>query len=369
MERPIIKPLGTPVEELDSPSLIIDVDILDHNINTVHSFFKKQKATLRPNVEAHRTPAIALKQIKAGGTSEGIAVSTIGQAEVFFSSGFKNILILQPIIGQNKIKRLCSISKVADITVLVDNLSNVQEISKIANDNNSTINLSVGIDCGKGVFGITNSKEAVNIIEKIQQSPSVTFQGIIGLQPDSIKSNNDESLKTVTKQLKPLLDTLQILDSKNIEIQSVAAGNTSSYDIVSQIEEITEVIAGKYAIMDLKLTNDHNELNSAAQVLTTITGIPEQGVIITDGGQKAIGADLGEPTITKPLNLSMGGLSAEHGNVQDNDLKNQNLKIGDKIWVSPWDSGECCNLHDYIHAIKDEKLIAIWEVSARGVYR
>ena len=121
--------------------------------------------------------------------------------------------------------------------------------------------------------------------------------------------------------------------------------------------------------MDLQLIDFRTELKSAGKVLTTITGIPEQGVIITDGGQKAIGADLGDPIISNPTGLSLGGLSAEHGTIKDTELKNQNLKTGDKILISPWDAGECCNLHDYIHAIKDGKLIAIWDVSSRGVYR
>ena len=369
MERPIFKPLGTASEQLDSPSLLIDVDSLDHNISTVHGFFKKQTAKLRPNVEAHRTPAIAKKQIEAGGTSEGIAVSTIGQAEIFFSNGFKNILVLQPVIGKNKLSRLSSISKEADITIIVDHTDNVQEISEIASENNSSINISVAIDCGKGLFGVTNPTDVVTIIEKIQTSPSVTLQGIVGFQSDILKSNFTELVEDTKKQLKPLLDTLQILKEKNIEIKSVSAGNNSSYNAVCEIEEITEVIAGKYAIMDLQLIDFRTELKSAGKVLTTITGIPEQGVIITDGGQKAIGADLGDPIISNPTGLSLGGLSAEHGTIKDTELKNQNLKTGDKILISPWDAGECCNLHDYIHAIKDGKLIAIWDVSARGVYR
>ena len=66
MERPIFKPIGTPTEQLDTPSLIVDVDALDHNIATVASFFENSAAKLRPHVEAHRTPAIAHKQPGSG---------------------------------------------------------------------------------------------------------------------------------------------------------------------------------------------------------------------------------------------------------------------------------------------------------------
>ena len=32
MERPIFQPVGTPVEELDTPALVIDLDVMDKNI-------------------------------------------------------------------------------------------------------------------------------------------------------------------------------------------------------------------------------------------------------------------------------------------------------------------------------------------------
>ena len=93
MERPIFKPIGTPTEELDTPSLIVDVDALDHNIATVASYFAGRIAKLRPHIEAHRTPAIAHKQLAAGGHVGGIAVSTLGQAETFVPNGFSDVFV------------------------------------------------------------------------------------------------------------------------------------------------------------------------------------------------------------------------------------------------------------------------------------
>ena len=74
MERPVLKPVGTPVEELDTPALIVDLDVLDKNIETVHSFFESSQAKLRPHVEAHRCPAIAHKQLAAAGGCESAGV-------------------------------------------------------------------------------------------------------------------------------------------------------------------------------------------------------------------------------------------------------------------------------------------------------
>ena len=40
MERPIFKPVGTPVAQLDTPALVVDLPILERNIDTLHSFFR-----------------------------------------------------------------------------------------------------------------------------------------------------------------------------------------------------------------------------------------------------------------------------------------------------------------------------------------
>ena len=48
MERPIFKPVGTPVEQLDTPALVVDLAILERNIDTLHGFFRQHDAKVRP---------------------------------------------------------------------------------------------------------------------------------------------------------------------------------------------------------------------------------------------------------------------------------------------------------------------------------
>ena len=72
MERPIFKPLGTPVAQLDTPALVVDLALVEHNIATLHAFFQQREAKVRPHVTAHRCPALAHKQLAAGSTVGGI---------------------------------------------------------------------------------------------------------------------------------------------------------------------------------------------------------------------------------------------------------------------------------------------------------
>ena len=112
MENPIVKPIGTDVLQLDTPAVVLDLDDLDFNIKSMASFFEdEKKPKLRPYASVHRTPAIAHKQIDAGGTVGGICVSTLDQAEIFADSGITDILLLNFVITKRKINRLAALSK------------------------------------------------------------------------------------------------------------------------------------------------------------------------------------------------------------------------------------------------------------------
>ena len=97
-----------------------------------------------------------------------------------------------------------------------------------------------------------------------------------------------------------------------------------------------------------------------------IVSTPEPGVAIMDAGQKAIGADTGMPRIDNPPGVEVKPMSAEHGSLV---VREGSVALGDKVWVVPWDVGHTANLHDYMQVVRDGRLEAVWEVSARGRFR
>lgn len=85
-------PAGTPVDRLDTPALLVDLDRLDAAIATV-------EGPVRAAVWAHGTPAIARRQTVHPGVS-GIAVRSVAEAEVFAAAGFEDIRILRPLVTE-----------------------------------------------------------------------------------------------------------------------------------------------------------------------------------------------------------------------------------------------------------------------------
>ena len=107
-------------------ALVVDLNALLRNIETLHAFFRDRDAKVRPHVASHLCPAIAHKQIAAGGTVGGISVATVGQAEVFAQRGFDDILIANEVVTRRKIERVCAMAGECSVTLACDSPDNVR---------------------------------------------------------------------------------------------------------------------------------------------------------------------------------------------------------------------------------------------------
>ncbi|MCE2459531.1 MAG: hypothetical protein J4F38_01960 [Pseudomonadales bacterium] len=93
MQRPLEKPIGTRVEELDTPALLLDLSRFENNA----SRFEGVTPPVRAEAWIHKTPAIARLQVAVPGVA-GIAVRSIAEAEVFAAAGFDDIAIRRPLV-------------------------------------------------------------------------------------------------------------------------------------------------------------------------------------------------------------------------------------------------------------------------------
>ena len=159
-------------------------------------------------------------------------------------------------------------------------------------------------------------------------------------------------------------------EGAGLQVETVCIGGTHNYEIVGAMSGVTEVPAGTYALMDYKFRQSRPQLKPAARVMATVTSRPEPGTAILDSGRKAMGEDLGFPAAESLQNVNVASLSAEHGKLQwdDNSMESE-VSLGNKVWLTPWDIGACVNVYDYIQSIRNGKLEAVLDISARGRYR
>ena len=116
MQRPIAKPVATPVEELDTPALLVDVERLDANCAAARG-----QGPLRVEAWVHKTPAIAWRQVSAlGDSAVGIAARGVAEAEVFAAAGFRNVRILRPLATEAAQRRAEALARTIDVVVRDD---------------------------------------------------------------------------------------------------------------------------------------------------------------------------------------------------------------------------------------------------------
>ena len=374
MERPIFKPLGTPADELDTPALVVELDALEHNLSVVHTFFQQTPAKLRPMVSIHGCPTLAHKQLAGGGTVGGVAVMTLGQAEVFAAYGCRDITIVNTAVTPAKLRRLCALARQAEITVVADHPTQLQRMAEAAKDQDIVLRVLVQIATDAQQSGVVPHAETVALAQTIEQMPALTFAGItassVPLSRIPSADVTDADVASMSRQqLQQLADARSALENAGIDVQVVSVGETIIYEEAAHRAGVTEVMAGVYALLDAHYAPYWPHLQPAAHVLTTVTSRPEPSLAITDAGQKAVGIDLGLPQVTSLPGVETTGLSAEHCRLRLDASAQPAVKTGQKLWLRPWDLGTCTNLYDLMWGVRQGKIETSWPVAARGQYR
>ena len=365
MERPIFQPVGTPVEELDTPALVVDLDLMERNIETYQGYFVGTSATVRPVVTSHLCPQVARRQLAAPG-SRGVAVTTVGEAEVFAAAGFNDILLANQVVTASKIRRLCLLASQASTSVAVDSAANVAKLSQAATSAGVELGVFVEIEAGMGRCGVPPDAEAVALARAVNDADGLRFRGIMATVPGPSGDDPDAHAQQTRQNLQVALDTKDLMESAGLAVPEVSVGGAHCYTAAGELPGITEVRAGRYPLMDVRLQTHLPELALAAMVLSTVISRPVEDMAVLDAGHKATGPDHGRPVLQGHAGATAARFSAEHGVVELENGAGEGLVPGHKARLAPWELAACVNQYDYIRAVRDGKLEGYWPLSARG---
>ena len=365
MERPIFQPVGTPIEELDTPALVVDLDLMERNIQTYHGYFANTSATVRPVVTSHLCPQVARRQLAAPGC-RGVTVTTVGEAEVFASSGFDDILLANQVVTSSKIRRLCALASHLSIGVAVDNDANVAQLSHAATANGVELAVLVEIEAGMGRCGVAPDAEAVALARAINDAGGLLFRGIMATVPGPTGDDPETHARQTRQNLQVAIGAKDLMESAGLTVPEVSVGGAHCCTAIGELPGITEVRAGRYPLMDVLLQAHLPDLALAALVLSTVISRPVANMAVLDAGHKATGPDHGRPVLQGHAGATAARFSAEHGVVELESGAGEALLPGQKASLAPWELASCVNQYDYIRAVRDGKLEGYWPMSARG---
>ena len=91
---------GATLAELDTPALLVDLDVLEANLAEMAAVAGRAGVRLRPHTKTHKSPEIARMQVAAG--AAGITCAKLGEAEVMADAGLDDLLIAYPLVGDGQ---------------------------------------------------------------------------------------------------------------------------------------------------------------------------------------------------------------------------------------------------------------------------
>ena len=360
--------VGMDIDEIQTPSLIIDYKIFEANVSKMKEFVLNNNVKLRPHAKMHKSVDVAKYQIDKGG-AHGICCQKLSEAEIFVRAGIKDVLITNQITDAYKLERLAKIaSNKLNIGCCVDNKENIIDIQKAANKNNSVIDVYIEYDCGANRCGIKSFNEINELIKTIKKMENLNF---IGFQAYNGSIQHIENYEIRQKKVKDTGKKIRKLKNNFIKHSPFITGvGTGCFDLEVNEEVYDEIQVGSYAFMDAHYSslkhdrklNNSNNFDNSLFILTGVMSKALQNHAVVDAGLKSIAVDSGLP---KTINSELEYIkcSDEHGIVAD---PNNLLKINDKILLIPGHCDPTCNLHDWYVIVKDSKVIDLWPVSARG---
>jgi D-serine deaminase-like pyridoxal phosphate-dependent protein len=358
-------PIGIPVEQLDTPALLVQLEALERNNQKMADFFAGRPAALRPHTKTHKCPQIALRQLRAGAI--GITCAKVGEAEVMAEAGMTDILIANQVTGEIKIDRLTELARRCDMMVAVDDAANVGALSGACTAKGVTLRVLVEVNIGMGRCGVEPGRAAVDLAQVVAEAPNLQFKGLMGYEGHLVLVKDpQERERRVREAFGRLRDTADQLTAAGLPVEIVSGGGTGTYDVTADCPPVTEVQAGSYVFMDNTYRGVRSEFEPSLSVLTTVVSraMPERAVV--DAGLKAMTTELGLPRPLGAEGVSVRHLSEEHGVLDLADPEAISWRPGDQVRFLP---SHCCttvNLYDFLHVVQDGRLVEVWPVAGRG---
>jgi len=359
------------IDELDTPAVIVDLDVMEKNLTRLATYCREHNLNLRPHTKTHKIPALACMQLEHGAI--GITVAKVGEAEVMAACGINDILVAYPIVTPEKALRLAALAERTQISISLDSTEAAEVLSKRAREQGVNFSLLVEVDIGFHRCGVSDEKAAVTLAKTIANLKNVHFSGIMFYPGHMLVK--PESQSALLRPVNESLDrTLSALDRAGLSARVVSGGSTPTAYRSREFHGVTEVRPGMY------LFNDRNMLGAevarvsdcALSVLVTVVSNAVSGRAIIDGGSKTFSSDrflsgdgTGFGLIEEDPQTTFEAMSEEHGHLNVSRSERR-YRIGERIRIIPNHVCTTVNMHHQVYGVRGNRVEVVWEVAAQG---
>jgi D-serine deaminase-like pyridoxal phosphate-dependent protein len=355
--------IGRHRSEVSTPALLIDLDAAKRNIASMAAKFRELPASLRPHIKVHKCVELALLEVEAGAV--GIACATAWEAEVMATGGIGDVLVANQVVQPDKVATVARVARDHRITVAVDDVRNVEQLSRAAGEAGSELELLIEIDVGMGRCGVRTQEEALPVAERIAELSHVSLRGLQGYEGHCmVETDHDVRIAEVGAANAKLIAAADHLAEHGHPCADLSGGGSGTYYITGANPRITEVQAGSYLLMDCM---HGNLVPGDFEVALTVAGtvISRQGnTVVLDCGRKSVGIDYVMPPLVNVPDGEVRSYAEEHCLVDFPGTPS--LDIGAVAEAMAGYGPTTVNLHDVFHIVENDVVTDIWPVNPRG---
>ena len=359
-------------DQIRTPALVVDIDVLDRNIAIMSEWAKKQGVALRPHAKSHKSPDIARRLAKAGAI--GACCATIGEAEALAAAGIAGLHVTSPLATADMLARFRTLlARGADVMTVADNPKNVDQLALIAKQAGRTLSVIVELDVGVGRTGCVEIEDAVALVKHIGTYPSLSYAGVQAywghLQQVMPFDERKARVAAMAERLGKLVTALK---QAGLPPKIVTGGGTGTHWLDAQHGLFTELQVGSFIFLDscygaIPLTPEGNPFSVSLFVAAGIVTANRRDRVIVNAGFKALATDSGKPT---PMRGAAQGstyrfMGDEHGAI-DFDPAMPAPALGSVIELVTSHCDPTVNLHARYLVARGDEIIDEWPVTARG---
>lgn len=361
--------------ELDTPSLCVDLDLLEANIAKMQTTTSANGIASRPHAKTHKTPIIAKMQLDTG--SIGICTAKVSEAEAMFQNGIDKILMTTTNVTSTKIRRAMNLRQIcADFIQSTDSAANAELLSNAAVAMGINADVVVDVDPGGHRTGITPGQPALQLGQFVDQLPGLNLRGLLCYDGGSQHVQGFERRKTQTlERLFAATETYDLFNRSGLNTEIFSGGGTGTYNIDHETRGLTDVQVGSYVFMDSQYidiggesdTDVYSDFQPSLTILSTVLNDQYSGRVTTDAGAKACTINRPWARIKGETGLSYSSGSDEFGTIRYEDNASRTYKVGDKVELIVSHCDPVVNLYNHMYAIRDDRVQAVWQIAARGM--
>jgi 3-hydroxy-D-aspartate aldolase len=366
--------IAAPVEDIDTPALIVDLDPFERNLEKMARVARDAGVRLRPHAKTHKCPEIAKRQIAFGAV--GQCVQKVAEAEALASAGIRDILVSNEIVGTSKLRRLARLAENAKIALCFDDAEQVDAASRVAGDHGVELGALVEIEVGMERCGVAAGAPARDLARRIADAPHLRFEGLQAYHGRAQHlPTAAERRQAIDGAIEAVRKTIEALAAAGLPCPSVTGAGTGTFRLEAASGVYNELQVGSYVFMDTDYARiggaeggPYREFEHSLFVLSSVMSVPARDRAILDAGLKSYSAEKGPPWVHDRRGLEVVGVSDEHAKLHLS-AETAPLRLGDKLRLIPGHCDPTVNLHDWYVGVRAGYVEALWPITARGASR